>query len=95
MVNQISWGLFNNGLYVIFAVVGIIGSILVLYGFFVAPYRKKLKYVYFGSLIATVGFLLIYLLPIMVGTILFFPSWMILLYIFLMIRKYGREDVGS
>ncbi len=94
MVNSISWGLFNNALYVIFALVGVIGSLLVLYGFFVAPYKKKLRFVYIGSLIASIGFLLIYILPILVGTVLFFPVWLILIYIFLMIRRYGIEDVS-
>jgi len=95
MVNSISWGLLNNILYVVFALIGIAGSLLVLYGFFVAPYKKKLRLVYLGSLIASIGFLLIYILPILVGTVLFFPVWLILIYIFLMIRKYGIEDVSK
>lgn len=95
MVNSISWGLFNIALYTVFAILGIIGSLLVLYGFFIAPYTKKIRFVYLGSFIASIGFLLVYLLPIMTGRVLFFPVWLILIYIFLMIRKYGLEYVGK
>ena len=95
LINTASQSLLSNALYVIFAFIGTVGSLLILYGFFGARYVKKLRYVYFGSFLAGIGFLLIYVTPLIVGKILFFPTWIIFIYIFLMIRKYGRESLEA
>ena len=95
LTNYTSWGLLTNIIYIIFAVIGIVGSVLILYGFFGAKYAKKLRYVYLGSLIAGIGFLLVYVTPLIAGKIFFFPAWIIFIYIFLMIRKYGRESIEA
>jgi len=63
------------------------GSLIIIYSYFSSS-SNIVKYFKMGSLMAGLGYLIIYIIPLLGGFSLFYPVWIIYLFMFLYVRRY-------
>ncbi len=79
-----------NLLLAISAFVAAVGALLIIYAYFKGEMNDMRLY-RIGSVLAGAGYLVIFLIPLIGGISLFYPVWIIYLFLFLYLRKYERS----